>query len=538
MRSLDKLAPDLAAVEADIDVEHLKNPLARLTFSQAAWYFLAFCEEMQFKHLEIDGVAGSQDLALHIDRLVNNMKMPLRWLRQSCKQDTQISGRVSGTYYQASWDLYKLADEFASFEAAYTYARAGIVTLHLQEDTIVPNLPFRQEALYEAYDRLILDDPTPLAVGVEAFFYNVAQTVTVSGERFKYRLNPRIVSQGLDALSPLHDMYWLPESWHFPRYSFGEFRSVMSVLRVIAMIHHFARIVAARNGCVGLGHCDSVRLMSREELSNRLQRYTHLGAGIVDNVVRDATFAQSGIRNPDPAIQPLIQLSSDRIAISPALFLGIDVERNFTVLLNRLGPERKVYSQLCNDREHISRRRIIERLEPLTLRFWHGNVPGRSDLPDVDLAIIDDEQRACLVLELKAFIAPAEPREILEKSEEIQRGVSQIKNLQDAFRWDSKLLSQFLGNNDAYDVYFAVASESFIGTPDVQDESVPVIRSRHLIRRLLSEKSLPAVGKWLQARDYLPIEGQHFEVRDILASVGGWKIKWYGIEPLITEDFA
>lgn len=532
------ITPDLEAVEKAVDAEYLKNRLARLSFSEAAWYFLAFCEEMQFKCLEVDGVDGRQDLACHVDQIVNNMKTPLRWLLKSCEPGAQIPRRFCDEYYQASWALSNLAHEYASFESAYVYASAGLITLQLQDATVIPHVPFREDTRYEAYDRLCIDEPPAFEEeSAAAFFRKVAETVTVSDQRFRYRLNPRIVSQGLDALSPLLNQFWLPASWVLPRYTFGEFCSVLSTMRVMAMIHHLARITAARQGCVGMGYLDSVLVMDEDELSNRLQRYTGLDAEVVNQIVHDATFGECDIRNPDPAIQPLIPLSSDRIAISPALFLGSDIERNFTVLLNRLPEERRAYSQLSNAREKISRQRIIERLAPLRLRFWHGKLPGRNDLADLDLAIIDDAQRTCLVLELKAFIAPAEPREIMEKSEEIEHGVSQIKLLQKAFHLEPHLLREPLKIDDSYDVSFGVASETFIGTPNVQDESVPVVRCPHLLRRLLAEKSLATVCNWLRTREYLPVEGKHFEVKDILAQVGDWNLQWYGIKPLVTDDY-
>jgi len=141
------------------------------------------------------------------------------------------------------------------------------------------------------------------------------------------------------------------------------------------------------------------------------------------------------------------------------------------------------------------------------------------------------------VLELKALIGPAEPREKLEKSEEIEHGVSQIKILREAFHLELHLLAAPLKIDEGYDVSFAVASETFIGTPNVQDESVPVVRILHFVRRLLSERSLSTVCSWLRNGGYLPVEGKHFEVMDIVAHVGDWRLQWYGIKPFVSDDY-
>ena len=180
------ITPELDAVETAIDSEHLKNRLTELTFSEAAWYFLAFCEEMQFKRLEIDGINSRQDAACHTDQIVNDMKTPLRWLWRACRPGTQTPRKFCDESYKASWDFYNLAHEYGAFEAAYVYASAEVATLELQGDTVVPDIPFRKDPRYEAYDRLCIDEPTEFdGDRANEFFNNVSQTVTVSNNRFR-----------------------------------------------------------------------------------------------------------------------------------------------------------------------------------------------------------------------------------------------------------------------------------------------------------------------------------------------------------------
>jgi hypothetical protein len=277
--------------------------------------------------------------------------------------------------------------------------------------------------------------------------------------------------------------------------------------------------------------------MTKMELLNRVRRYTRLDGKIIGAVIHDLTYGERGIRNPDPALQPLIPLTPEHLVLSPALFLGINAERNFTVLVNRLPKEKEAYSGLSTQREGISRREVTRQLDKLGFRFWSGQIPGRIDLPDLDLAIVDDKERTCLILEMKAFVGPAEPREVLEKSQEIRRGVTQIRKLRDAFRLNEDTIRIPLKIEGDYEVYFAVASETFVGMAEVQDESVPVLRTSHLVRKTLADKSLSKVCRWIASRTYLPIEGQHYEVKDVLAQVGKWKVRWYGIKPLIQDQY-
>jgi hypothetical protein len=306
----------------------------------------------------------------------------------------------------------------------------------------------------------------------------------------------------------------------------------------MAIIHYVARVTAARRGCIGLGYNDCVRVIDKSELGNRLRRYTGLDASVIREITRALTYAECGIRQPDPALQPLIPLGSESLAICPALFMGINAERNFLVLINRLPDEKEAYSRLSTERESLLRERIVAQLIDLPLRCWTGSMPGRSDLPDLDLAIVDDASHRVLILELKAFMQPAEAREVLEKSQEIKRGIGQVRKLREAFQANPEMIFSALKIGSEYRLCYAVATENFIGTPTVQDSSVPVVHAFHIADRLRAGITLPAICDWLESREYLPVEGTHYEVKDVEGTVGKWKIKWYGIKPLIAGDWS
>lgn len=538
MSKTHSISPALEAVERDIDGEYLRNYLTSLPFSEAAWYFLAFCEEMQFKSLEVDPVAGPHDLACSADELVNGMKTPLRWLWRTCKTGTKVPRRYSSKSYQASWDFARLSQEYGFFEAAYVYARAGTISVDLQGDTIVTSTPFGGDSRYEAYDRLYIEPSTGQQATGRAFLRDVAKTVAVEDDRFFYKVDPDVVTRGIKALSPIfEDRHWLPSSWAFRSYSLGEFRAVASVLQVRAMMHYVARVEAARRGCVGMGYANSVLVMDKMQLLSRLKKYTAIGEAVIAAVVRDLTFGARGIRNPDPALQPLISLTRKLIAIPPALLIASNMERNLTVLLNCIPSERDTYTRLSMGRENVSRERIMTQLRTQDLRFWNGQIPGRRDLPDVDLAIINDREFTCLLLELKAFVQPAEPRELLERSEEIERGIEQVSMLRTAWQTNPHDVTAPLKIDDRYSLCFAVASETSIGTHAVQSKSIPVVWTSHLVRRILQSTSLSEVCRWLSAREYLPVEGRHYEIADIVARVGSWKVKWYGIKSSICGEY-
>ena len=115
----------------------------------------------------------------------------------------------------------------------------------------------------------------------------------------------------------------LPDSWQFTRYSLREFRLVYQVMFVLAATHRRARLVAVERGCDGLGLVDAVLVVTMDDLISRLARYTGLAAQSVRAVLADLTYG-SRQQHPDPALQPLIQLSKSHYAVSPFFLSGVN----------------------------------------------------------------------------------------------------------------------------------------------------------------------------------------------------------------------
>ena len=241
-----------------------------------------------------------------------------------------------------------------------------------------------------------------------------------------------------------------------------------------------------------------------------------------------------GIKNPDPILQPLIRLKQNIYAIMPSLWRFSAAERNLTVLLNRLPSERAIYSCLVSEKETLMRQNIMSCLSTMALRYVHNTVEG---LPDIDLGLIDDSEKACLLLELKWFIEPAEVREAIEKSQEIEKGIYQLIQLRKAFSKNNRALLEKLKIDTSYELLGVVVSANSIGHAEVQSTDVPVIRKDHLVAKLENTLSLKAVIDWLKKRKYLPIEGEHYEVHRITTKVGNYGLEFYEIKPLINEAF-
>ena len=363
----------------------------------------------------------------------------------------------------------------------------------------------------------------------------IRHSLRIIDNRFYYKLNPRMVSETMAFLKPAFDtVFSLPSEWQFSRYSLGDFRKVFEAISAIASIHLTARQLAIELGCPALGYADSIYVPTCDELLRRIVRYSGVPDAKVLSIFDDLTYGNKGIKHPDPALQPLIKLNSESYAIAPHLWLGSAAERNLTVLLNRLPSEKVIYAKLVNEKENLMQQRLTNALADEDFRFISGNVPN---LPDIDLAIIRDSEKACLLLELKWFIEPAIVGEIIDKSKEIEKGISQLLQLKRAFAENSKPLLEKLEIDSDYKLEGIVVSDNWIGHAKVQSPEIPIIQIDHLIAKLKAADSLRSVMDWLKDRKYLPNTDQHFKVHNSTATIGKWKLKWCGIEPLIESVF-
>lgn len=171
------------------------------------------------------------------------------------------------------------------------------------------------------------------------------------------------------------------------------------------------------------------------------------------------------------------------------------------------------------------------------LRLVKGEISGASNLPDIDLAIIEDASKTCLLFELKWFIEPAEVREVIEKTEELEKGVRQLLTLKRAFEENHLQFLDKLQIDSTYALYLVLASENWIGHSNVQNPMVSIIKSSHVLEKLKTTKDLRETGEWLRKRQYLPTRAIHYEAMETEFTIKNWTLNWYGIKPLLTDIF-
>jgi hypothetical protein len=122
------------------------------------------------------------------------------------------------------------------------------------------------------------------------------------------------------------------------------------VLWVLAYLHFNARIIAAKQGCVGLDYARALYVTTRAELVATVRIHTNLARDTVESIVDTLSLGRHDQRNPDPALQPLIPLTSRHLAIAPNLILNSAPERTAPQLCDRHGMDRRRFPDLALER--------------------------------------------------------------------------------------------------------------------------------------------------------------------------------------------
>ncbi len=523
----------IKAIEAEIDRSFASNALKKEGYAQAVWTLLSMNEDYFLKIFN----RHPEDLDIFTDIHMNALTYPLRVCHSECSDESKkLVKKLIDEHYKLAWDWLELASHaYFNFHSLFPLWHRGKLQLTVDGKRLSIMTPRKNKA-YEAYNRLIPKDAKPESVRqkpIPNFDELIAAKTTAGDDWFNINFDPQLVAELVSILSPVVSrQHSLPDGWSFGSFTLAQFRAVMTTLQAMMTGWFTARNGLARAGMPGMGYTSSVWVVSKEELTARLRRYTAIDPTALKKILELLTFGSSGIRNPDIATQPLIDLRNGNYALSPFVWMGTNPERNFCALLNQIPEQRKVYSRLINEKEALLRKEIQEFLAPLGLDARYGELDGT----DLDLGIVDRNDRCCLCLELKWFIEPAEIREVEERTEELKNGVMQAKKLLALYeRKDERLLRAVLRIEPDYLLRTAVASQNWIGHAEAQDNDIPIIKVWHLLHKIRDCGSLRDAMDWLSQRKYLPVEGADFRVPPMEISCGGWTCDWYGIEPLGVE---
>ncbi|QEY15787.1 hypothetical protein D0C16_07245 [Cellvibrio sp. KY-GH-1] len=527
---------DIKVVEQEVDDAFFDNKLLDVDYAQSMWTILSVMEDRYLKATQIVPLEYEFQ-HVYLDASLNALTHPLRAIYFKNRNSAgKIIREVIDDQYGYSHDWLDKALVYNNFCSIFPLYWKKKITLTIKDDSIETTDWKSNEPQYEVYNRLIRKDgeQAEQILDTAVILELIHPHISSKKNRFELNLTPILVRKLVDEYAHFaQPRFKIPSDWECNYFTFGDFRSVYITLQAILTGRHIARTFLAMKGLPGLGYSDAVWVLPMTDLKKRLIRYTSLSSKKIECILDYLTFGKVGVKYPDIAIQPILDLKNGSVALSPFIFNNSNAERNLCVLLNQIEDEKKTYSKLTQDKEDVLRRELCEAVEDMGLECSSGKL---SDT-DVDFAIIDRQNRACIVFELKWFIEPAEVREQLERSQELQKGVEQAEKIKKKFdEGDSQLINDVLKIDSSFVFASAVGSRNWIGSFYVQSKAIPIIKVKHFIEVLRQLKSLQLAIEYLDARDYLPKEFVDYEIVDNLLQLGKWKCMWYGIKPILKEE--
>jgi hypothetical protein len=513
--------------EREIDAAFEASPLLSLAYNQTVWTLLAVNEDIFLRdHTE----RPHEEMHAVVDTRINALTHPLRACLKHCQPGKTVVRRayIAEDYGHAIQWL-RDAVHYDQFCTIFPLWHRKRLMLTVEGKRLVVAGSYKDDKTYEAYNRIVRKEGRPAPILDQPSDDLLEQLRARTKTRktwFRLDFDRHIVAALVDFhREAISRRFTLPDNWSFNAFSLREYREIMLTLQSMMHGWYLVRSMVADEGMVGMGYPSAVWLVEKQDLLQQLCEYTRVPRQSIKAILNLVTFGSNEIRDPDIATQPLVDLGHEQYALSPFVFLNVNIERNLCTLLNQIPAERANYSTLVDMKEAALVEEIREYFVGKGLEFASDDLKTT----DLDLAIIDRPNKACLCLELKWFIEPAEIRELGDRTKELKKGVDQAKHLTELFRANNKqLVVSVLKIDQTYDFFSAVGSVNWIGMADVQDPAVPIVKVWDLMAEIRA-KDLPHAVKWLRERQYLPKTGQSFTVVPFPIKTGEWSAEWYGI---------
>ncbi len=530
------MAVDEAALHAEqlIDTAVAAHPLLTHPYPEAIFHAIAAAELIGMGGVR---VGSRQDTAISLNVLVNVLRFAVEWIAtRTAKGDDRFAQSLP-VLLQGE-DLVFKARQYENIFSAYSFARRNVIELSAAENRLIPTHQLTDDARFEAYNLLLKPSIESQEMPTER---DEATTAEVK-KCFSRGIIMGAISSARNVLAPATRTmssasafaYSLPPSWSFGEFTLAQFRAIHDVLRGLVYAWRTASWMAASIDSSYKAFLPLV--IRRKEVLAAVRDLTALPKATVSSVLRLLEYGSSGIKKPDPALQPLLPFTDTTYLLSIALVVGSSPERNLIALLNMIPATRLLYETLKNEKEELMRERIIVRAGT-HLAHWFGPMPGKPQLGDVDLALVDKANRTLLLLELKWFVDPAEIREVVQRSEDLAEGVKRVKARLHEARENLSTFAFLFGGDTPLRVDAAVVSANWIGMADVQDPEIAIINEEHFSRKLKGSKDLAQLADWLVSRAYLPERDVHFRVHEVDVEFFGWHMPWYGLEALQKGAF-
>lgn len=512
MKQLRKYESELREIEKVIDIHHKNLGIFKKPYQQATIDVLRTFEKLANSTINIAAKLSSFDMANGPTRdLLDALNMSMVWIFNQCNdKNTPFSIEFLESGFWKSFDLLNsYAAPYATICDAYIAYSRGKFEVSIDGNSI-HFLTSKQDLKSFFNDTAETIDE----IDVDNFQQKVGEIFSDSSFQEKKELFFKSVHFEDNNLvydrTPLADFFletariqWeststLPQEWKFDRFSIFGFKKCWCELFAIALGHSLACTIYSETGC-GDEINNNVVILSSSALLSHLIKQTNLEVSEVQEIVQILTYNPE-LRHSDIIYQPIVKLG-DFYVIAPSLITSSRPERNLISVIQKTND--KEYFKRVNELEGIMRQELVSALPQDQQLFLAHDIHLKDYLPDIDLAIYDEQCNNVLICELKWLIEADSASEVYAREADINHGCEQIDKLMGYAMINRKTFMEktfHISNTDQIDLFCCVISKHNVRSSNIH---VPVISQKRFLSLV---KSLPlnSVFSSIRAQNYAP----------------------------------
>lgn len=548
--SQEKAMGLLLGFEAMADMAYRSVPVPHPNLYISRWCLVAAIED--YGRLYLSGLldAPAASIEYQIDRSKYSMKFGLQSINEKSKDLTvsPLPRKIIDALMIRAVNLMNAGLMYIHENQVCSAAHSGSVEIIEEDDGDTLRISYDLASHQEGYGALEMlghvesgDIPhtssfyawSKKIIPVPAIVEVIAGSVRLKGGRIEYEYLPN--SAIMLAAEMSQQSYIIPAEWEFPWGGRREITVLLNALSVRCLYHLVAICFgAARYSLRGAGAASVLLTLNKEQLVKDIELMSSLPISGINSFIEYMTYGGS-MRNPDPALQPLIGLGSNRFAIPCIHWLSSNLERNILSL------EARVRKKYFDSKSNVFEGQMLARLKESLMAKWENlrinTFPlGRSG-EEIDLLVADPGSRTLVCCEMRWMLQPGDPREVQDKTAACFEKVKQAARKLD---WAQANIENILDRSfgialnagQSWRVTALVVIETYAGVKsDVPH--IPIVPASIFDHCMKIFERLDYMHEWLCSLGWLPQKDIHFAMDDNAYKLGGKNIILPGMNILV-----
>ncbi|WP_144076970.1 hypothetical protein [Salinicola socius] len=526
-----------AELEGIIDKGFEKDLIPSKIRDISAWYLLTVAEDLARFSVAKDAVEFKDSLLIFFDQLKYSLKHSLLLvLENSENSGVKLPEKVYPLFYRKSSALIM---------AGLEYERLHRIVLGCYENRV------KVELIDGVYEVKNLNENTAEYVALEylnhgkgsevdmfsVFVYlmqdenkdndvvkSICRNTRIKKRKPVYEYTPASIKMLLKYLPQRDEI--IPRDFKFPWGDGFETLCLINALWVRCAFHVLSVHCKASEKNIKGGMESSILLkINKKQLIRDIDIVASVGDDKIEKFVDSLTYG-FGVKTPDPALQPIYSTGSGALLIPSILLMTSNCQRNALSLSARL--DKKLFDRSSRFFEIKMVEHISEKVSHLGRCFQNRHYSANGDKEEVDLVVLDSEEKFCLIIEMRWMIQPGDYRELVKRQKVCDEKVVQVERKKRFFNRNKvEVMGSLVANETRFNDYrfeAIVLVMNYGGKQSIVSE-IPVVNSDIFEKLINNENKLAEVYETCRSLSWLPKEGEDFEYQTESFEVGGETIR-------------